>query len=184
MDTLPTPLPGALILQPKCFWDARGFFRETYNKRCLEEAGLTMNFIQDNLSYSKAKFTVRGLHFQSPPHEQAKLVSTARGKVLDVIVDLRRSSEKFGQHFKVTLDAEEGRQLYVPPGFAHGFITLQPETVLAYKVSAYYAPDHENGLRFDDPTLGIDWLVDSDDIISSERDQHLPLFDPRSEYFR
>ena len=183
MDVLPTPLPGALVLKPKCLRDSRGYFRETYHKRRFEEAGLSIDFVQDNLSCSRAQFTVRGLHFQRHPHEQAKLVSAVRGTVLDVIVDLRRGSQTFGQHFKMVLDAEDGTQLFVPLGFAHGFMTLKPETVFAYKVSTYYAPDYENGIRFDDPTLGIDWEADPRDITASDKDQNLPPFDPHGEYF-
>ena len=183
MEILPTPLAGAFVLKPKRFEDPRGFFCETYSKRRLEEAGLMIDFVQDNLSYSKDRSTLRGLHYQTPPHAQAKLVSVVRGAVRDVIVDLRRGSETFGQHFAVLLSADEGDQLFVPVGFAHGFITRAPDTVFAYKVSAYYAPDNDTGIRFDDPTLGIDWGADVDDIGTSEKDQHLPFFDPGREYF-
>ena len=183
MDVLQTPLAGAVILKPKRFEDSRGFFSETYSKRRLEEVGLSIDFVQDNLSYSRARFTVRGLHYQSSPYAQAKLVGVVRGAALDVIVDLRQGSQTFSQHFATELSADEGIQVFVPVGFAHGFITREPHTVVAYKVSAYYAPDHDTGLRFDDPRLGIDWGADLKDIILSDKDQHLPPFDPGLEYF-
>ena len=183
MEVLTTPLPGALILKPKRYQDSRGFFTETFSKQRLEEIGLSVDFVQDNLSYSRAQFTIRGLHFQTKHHAQAKLVTVVRGTVRDVIVDLRRRSATFGQHFSFELSAAEGSQLFVPVGFAHGFITMAPHTVFTYKVSAYYSPDHDTGVRFDDPQLGIDWGVDPDQVIISEKDQALPLFDPTLEFF-
>lgn len=183
METLPTPLPGALILKPKRFQDPRGFFCEAYSKRRLEQVGLCVDFIQDNLSYSKARFTLRGLHFQTPPCAQAKLVSVVKGAVRDVIVDLRRSSPTFGQHSAIELSAEAGNQLFVPIGFAHGFITLEPDTVFTYKVSNNYSPAHDTGICFDDAKLGIDWGANSSLVVTSEKDQTLPGFDPDKEYF-
>lgn len=183
MDILPTPLSEALILKPKRFEDPRGFFSEAYSRRRLEEAGISLEFVQDNLSYSKARLTLRGLHFQTPPCAQAKIVSVVRGAVLDVIVDLRQGSQTFGQHLATVLSADEGTQLFVPVGFAHGFVTRAPHTIFAYKVSAYYAPDHDTGIRFDDPALSIDWGAKPEDILLSKKDQHLPPFDPSREYF-
>lgn len=184
MDVLATPLPGALILTPKRFPDLRGFFSENYSKRRLkDDVGLDIDFVQDNIAYCKARFTLRGLHFQKPPCAQAKLVSVVKGTALDVIVDLRRSSSTFGQHFAIELSAAEGNQLFVPVGFAHGFVTREPDTVFTYKVSGYYSPEHESGIRFDDAWLGIDWGADPDLIVTSEKDQKLPRFDPNGEYF-
>lgn len=183
MDILSTPLLGTLILRPKRLHDSRGFFCETYSKRLLEEAGLSIDFVQDNLSYSKARFTLRGLHFQTAPCAQAKLVSVVRGAARDVIVDLRRSSPTFGQHFETELSAENCHQLFIPVGLAHGFITLEPDTVFTYKISNDYSPEHDTGIRFDDPRLDIDWGVAPDLIVTSEKDQTLPGFDPNREYF-
>jgi dTDP-4-dehydrorhamnose 3,5-epimerase len=182
MEILPTPFRGALILKPKRFDDSRGFFSESYSKRRLKEIGICIDFVQDNLSYSKSTSTLRGLHFQKAPYAQAKLVSVVRGVVLDVIVDLRRNSAGFGKYHAIELSAAEGNQLFIPAGFAHGFITREPDTVFAYKASAYYSPDHDTGIRFDDPTLGINWGVDCNQIFASEKDRHLPSFDPQGEY--
>ena len=183
MDVQATPLPDALILKPKRVRDSRGFFSESYSKRRLKDAGLDIDFVQDNIAYSGPRLTLRGLHFQTPPRAQAKLVSVVKGAVLDVIVDLRGSSSTFGAHFAVELSAGEGNQLFVPVGFAHGYLTLEPDTVVTYKVSDYYAPEREFGIRFDDPQLGIDWTADPSLIIISEKDRALPLFDANGEYF-
>jgi dTDP-4-dehydrorhamnose 3,5-epimerase len=183
VDVLATPLPGVLILKPKRFPDMRGFFSESYNKRRLEEAGLEIDFVQDNIAYNRSRLTLRGLHFQKRPFAQAKLVSVLKGAALDVIVDLRCNSPGFGQHFAIELSAAEGNQLFVPVGFAHGFITLEPDTLFTYKVSHYYSPEHDTGIRFNDPLLGIDWRADPDLSIVSDKDRELPLFDPNREYF-
>src|SRR5665648_12593 len=143
MDVLRTSLDGVFVITPKRFNDNRGFFTETYNKQRLIEAGLNLEFVQDNVSFSEAQGTVRGLHFQRPPFGQAKLVSVLKGAVLDVAVDLRRTSSTFIQHIAVPLSVNEGNQLFIPEGFAHGFITLTPRTLLLYKVSNYYSPDHD-----------------------------------------
>ena len=183
MDVTLTPLPGVVILKPMRLQDRRGFFCETYSKRRLAEAGLDVGFVQDNLSHSTPRGTLRGLHFQHQPCAQVKLVSVVSGAVRDVVVDLRQSSPTFGRHLAVLLSAEEGSQIFVPVGFAHGFLTLEPNTVLSYKVSAYYSPLHDSGIRFDDPLLGVDWACDLNSVITSERDQQLSPFDPKARYF-
>ena len=145
------------LLETRRFEDERGWFCESYSARNLAEAGVDTVFLQDNHSYSQAAGTVRGLHFQLPPHDQAKLVRCTRGAVFDVAVDIRQGSPTFGRWVGVELSAANGRQLFVPAGFAHGFATLQPDTELQYKVDRYYAPQHDAGIRWDDPDLAIDW---------------------------
>src|SRR6476620_3797016 len=163
-------IPGVLMLEPKRFEDTRGFFVETYNKARLADLGISAEFVQDNLSYSKAAGTLRGLHFQTRPFAQDKLVSVIRGAVFDVAVDLRPDSPAFGQYVSARLDAAQGQQLFVPAGFGHGFLTLEPETLFSYKVTNRYSSEHDRGLRWDDPILGIDWGFDTEAITLSERD--------------
>ncbi|MCG7360606.1 dTDP-4-dehydrorhamnose 3,5-epimerase [Roseomonas sp. ACRSG] len=148
---------GPLLLQVRRFGDHRGFFMETYSQRDFEAVGVTDHFVQDNHSLSAPPGTLRGMHFQLPPHAQAKLVRVLRGAILDVIVDLRRASPSFGRHIACRLSAEGAEQLYVPAGFAHGFVTLEPETEVAYKVTDYYAPECDRGLAWDDPDLALPW---------------------------
>jgi dTDP-4-dehydrorhamnose 3,5-epimerase len=183
MDVAPTPLTGVVVLKPKRFLDTRGFFSETYNKRDLAEAGIKVDFVQDNLSMSRQSGTLRGLHFQREPWAQAKLVSVSKGAVRDVVVDLRLSSPTFAKHFFVVLSADEGNQVFVPAGFAHGFLTLEPDTLLSYKVSQHYAAEYDSGIRFDDPFLAIDWGCAPEVVVLSEKDRSLPVFDPATRYF-
>ena len=183
MDVIETALSGVLILKPKRFRDARGFFCESYNSRRLAEHGIEIPFVQDNLSLSVPAGTVRGLHYQTPPAAQDKLVSVLAGAVLDVAVDLRRSSPTFGQSVRAHLTARDGEQMLIPIGFAHGFVTLEPDTLFAYKVSDHYAPDCDAGIRWDDPTLAIDWGVDPARVTTSPKDAGLPPFDPDGAYF-
>lgn len=183
MDVTTTSLPGVLILKPKRYQDPRGFFSETYNKRLFKEAGIDVDFVQDNISVSNPRGTLRGLHFQRQPFAQIKLVSVLKGAVIDVVVDLRRSSPAFGRHFSIELTSEEGHQLYIPAGLAHGFVTLEPDTHFFYKVSAYYSPEHDTGIRFDDPLLGIDWGSEPGLILTSDKDRNLPSFNPKADYF-
>jgi dTDP-4-dehydrorhamnose 3,5-epimerase len=170
------------IITVKKFGDRRGFFSEIYNRRDMVEAGIDLDFVQDNLAFSADRGTLRGLHFQSPPFAQDKLLRVTRGRVLDVAVDLRQSSPSFGQHVSVELSAENWRQIFVPIGFAHGYVTLEPDTEVLYKVSNYYAPQHDHGLIWNDPALGIDWGIAADQAILSEKDRkhptlaHLPKF--------
>jgi dTDP-4-dehydrorhamnose 3,5-epimerase len=162
------------LITPRRFADARGFFTETWSRKTAAAAGIDADFCQDNLSLSLAAGTVRGLHFQKPPHAQAKLVSVLRGRIYDVAVDLRRRSATFGQHVAAELDAATGAQLFVPAGFAHGFATLEPDTLVAYKVDADYAPESDAGIFWADPKLAIAWPVASDRAVLSAKDASLP----------
>jgi dTDP-4-dehydrorhamnose 3,5-epimerase len=170
----PTAIPDVLAIRPRKFEDARGFFSEVFRDDRLKAAGVDQPWVQDNHSFSSARGVVRGLHFQSPPFAQAKLVRVTRGAVLDVAVDLRRSSATFGKHVAVELSAEAWNQLYVPTGFAHGFCTLKDNTEVLYKVTAHYAPTHEGGLLWNDSDLGIDWPVAADDAQLTDRDRTWP----------
>ncbi len=172
----PLSLPGPLLFKFRGFADARGMFAETYNRRDLAALGVEDEFVQDNWSCSERAGTVRGLHFQRPPHAQGKLVRVLRGRVLDVAVDLRRSSRHLGHHVAVELAAGDGRMLYVPPGFAHGFCTLEPLTEVAYKATAGYAPEADGGVAWDDPDLGVGWPVSGRDAVLSDKDRGLPRF--------
>ncbi len=163
-------LADVLMITPKRFGDARGFFSETYSKPAFAAAGLRIEFVQDNHSYSAAPGVVRGLHYQLPPAAQDKLVRVVRGAILDVAVDIRRHSPTFGRHVALRLSADAGNQALVPAGFAHGFCTLEPDTEVLYKVSVPYAPDLERGILWNDPNLGIDWPVDATAAVVSDRD--------------
>lgn len=179
-----TPLAGVKILTPKRFGDSRGFFSESWNRRLLAEHGIDLDFVQDNHSVSAAVNTVRGLHFQAPPHAQDKLVRCGRGALYDVAVDIRRGSPTYGHWFGTLLSAENGRQLLVPRGFLHGFATRAPETEIIYKCTDYYAPDCDGAVRFDDPAIGIDWGL-SGPAVLSDKDAAAPLladFDTPFEY--
>jgi dTDP-4-dehydrorhamnose 3,5-epimerase len=167
-------MAGPMLIQPKRFGDHRGFFLETYSSRDFAALGIADQFLQDNHSLSAATGTVRGLHFQTPPRAQAKLVRVLRGRILDIAVDLRRSSPHFGRHIAAELSAENAVQFYVPIGFAHGFCTLEPDTEVAYKVSDYYALECDRGLAWDDPALGISWPVGLADAQLSDRDRRQP----------
>lgn len=168
MDVQTTPLPGLLVITPSRFGDARGFFSESYSKARMAEHGITTEFVQDNHSVSAKLGTVRGLHFQSPPHAQAKLVRCGRGALYDVAVDIRKGSPTYGKWFGIELTFENGKQLLVPEGFLHGFSTRAPDTEIIYKCSDYYAPDCDGAVRFDDPDIGIDWGVAGDAILSDK----------------
>jgi len=171
----PTALEGVIVIEPKRYGDERGFFSETYSARALHEAGFEGVFVQDNHSRSPKKGTIRGLHFQAPPAAQDKLLRVSRGAILDVAVDIRTGSNTFGKAVAVELSAENWKQLLVPKGFAHGFCTLTDDCEVLYKVTEYYAPDHEGGLRWDDPQLGIEWPVKSADAIINTRDARWPI---------
>ncbi len=171
-----TPLSGVLILTPRRFGDARGWFSEVWNAQTLAAQGITTPFVQDNHSYSRDPGTVRGLHYQRPPHAQAKLVRCGRGAIFDVAVDVRKGSPTYGQWFGVELTAENGRQLLIPAGFLHGFVTRAADTEVLYKCSDVYAPDCDGAVRFDDPSLGIDWGLDPASAILSDKDRNAPLF--------
>ncbi|WP_179381630.1 dTDP-4-dehydrorhamnose 3,5-epimerase [Jannaschia marina] len=162
-----TPLAGLLKLTPKRFGDTRGFFAESWNRRTLEEAGVHLpEFVQDNYSLSHGAGTLRGLHFQAPPHAQGKLVRCGRGAFYDVVVDVRRGSPTYGQWFGAELSFENAVQLWIPPGFLHGFITRRFDTEILYKCTAYYAPGHEHSVRWD--SLGIDWGLEGSPLLSGK----------------
>ena len=167
-----TTISGLLIFEPQIFTDERGFFMETYSRDRYREAGIMDEFIQDNLSTSKLG-VVRGLHYQAPPFAQGKLVSVLRGRVMDVAVDIRFGSPTYGQHVMVELSAENHRQFWIPAGFAHGFVALEDNTIFSYKCTNLYSKEHDRGIRWNDPTIGIDWGI-SDPIVS-EKDQAHPL---------
>ncbi len=176
MDITPTPLPGVLILTPRRFSDDRGFFAEVWRDTTLAEHGIEIGFVQDNQSLSRQTGTVRGLHYQAPPHAQAKLVRVGQGAVWDVAVDARRGSPHYGRWTGVKLSAANGRQLLVPSGFLHGFVTLTPECELLYKCSDRYAPAADGAIHFADPGLGIDWGIAPDRALLSAKDAAAPGF--------
>ncbi len=169
------PLDGVIEVIPDRFADDRGFFSETFRADLWAANGIDAVFVQDNHSLSLSVGVLRGLHYQQPPFAQAKLVRVTRGVVFDVAVDLRRGSPNFGHWVNVELSAEKGNQLYLPVGFAHGFLTLAPETEFQYKVSAYYSKDHDRTIRFDDPDIGIIWPETEAGFILSEKDSKAPL---------
>lgn len=171
-----TALPGVVIITPKRFGDDRGYFSETYNLKALADAGITTPFVQDNQSLSRKVGTIRGLHYQRPPHAQAKLVRVLQGRILDVAVDVRKGSPSYGKWVGVELSAEDGRQLLIPAGFLHGFVTQAPDTLVFYKCSDYYAPDCDGAVRFDDPDIGIDWGIAPDEAVLSAKDAAAPPF--------
>ncbi len=183
MEIIATEFPDVKIIRPKRFGDQRGFFSETYNKRVLAEAGIDLEFVQDNHSLSRAPGTVRGLHFQIFPYAQDKLVRVVRGAVLDVVVDLRKGSPTFGKHVSMVVSAEDWSQIFVPVGFAHGFCTLEPDTEVIYKVTSYYAAKCERGVVWNDPDLGIRWPVIEAEATLSERDRALPRFSELQDTF-
>ncbi|MGH9342901.1 MAG: dTDP-4-dehydrorhamnose 3,5-epimerase [Terriglobia bacterium] len=183
MEIQATAISDVRIIKPKRHGDSRGFFSETYNKKALGEAGIYLNFVQDNHSLSAERGVVRGLHFQTPPYAQDKLIRVVRGAIFDVAVDLRKRSPTFGKHVSVVLSAAEWNQLLVPVGFAHGFCTLEPETEVIYKVTAYYSPEHDKGLFWNDPNLAIPWPVSPDKAILSGKDERLPRLAELNECF-
>jgi dTDP-4-dehydrorhamnose 3,5-epimerase len=180
MDVMETDIPGLLVLQPKVFADERGFFMETYNRQRYADAGIGEAFLQDNVSLSK-KGVVRGLHYQAPPFDMGKLVSVLRGSVVDVAVDIRFGSPTFGKYVAVELSAENKRQFWIPAGFAHGFAALEDDTVFSYKCTDVYSPEHDRGVRWNDPEIGIEWLIA--DPLVSEKDRKLPLLKDIAEEF-
>ena len=169
-----TAIADVKIITPKKFGDHRGFFSEVYSRKAWAEAGLDYEFVQDNHSFSVEVGVIRGLHFQTEPFGQDKLVRVAKGRVLDVAVDLRRRSPTYGKHVAVELSAANWRQLLVPIGFAHGFCTLEADCEVLYKVTNIYSPAHDKGLAFDDPALGIDWRIDLAKAVLSDKDRKQP----------
>lgn len=175
MNLIETSLEGVYIIEPAIFSDARGYFFESYNRNVFEKAGLNYTFVQDNQSKSSYG-TIRGIHFQKGEFAQAKLVQALQGTVLDVVVDLRKGSPTFGQHIAVELSENNYRQLMIPRGFGHGFSVLSETAVFSYKCDNFYAPTHEGSVRFDDPDLAIDWRVDMDRALLSDKDRQAPDF--------
>lgn len=179
----PTEIEDVKLIRPKAFVDPRGSFCETYNRKRFFEHGINLEFVQDNESHSARSGTVRGLHFQPPPYAQDKLVRVARGRILDVAVDMRRSLPTYGKWVARELSAENGEQLLVPIGFAHGFCTLEPDTCVIYKVTAHYSAAHDLGFAWNDPTIAVPWPVGAADAILSDKDREQPAFDKLPQYF-
>jgi dTDP-4-dehydrorhamnose 3,5-epimerase len=163
------------IILPKRFVDHRGWFSESFHKRRLAEIGITCAFVQDNQSCSKRTGTLRGLHFQVPPAAQAKLVSVVHGRILDVVVDVRRGSPTYGQHVSTELSAESGRQIYIPVGFAHGFLTLEDDVLVTYKASQHYVSAYDSGIRWNDPDIAYPWPIAEAKLVISDKDRRLPF---------
>ena len=182
MKFIRTAIPEVIICEPKVFGDHRGYFFESFRKDALEEfLGFETSFCQDN--ESRSKFGVlRGLHYQMPPFTQTKLVRVMEGKVLDVAVDIRKGSPTFGKHIAVELSAENKRQLFVPRGFAHGFVVLSETATFAYKCDNYYAPEYDRGILFNDKVIGVDWKLEEKDLLLSDKDKQQPLFN-EAEFF-
>ncbi|WP_282170641.1 dTDP-4-dehydrorhamnose 3,5-epimerase [Ruegeria atlantica] len=168
-------LPGVLIIVPDRFKDGRGFFSESWNYKSMKLHGVDMQFVQDNHSLSASLGTIRGLHFQAPPFAQAKLVRCGRGRLFDVVVDIRVGSPTYGKWMGEELSFENGKQLYIPTGFLHGFVTREPNTEIVYKCSNYYSPECDGSVRFDDPDINVDWGVGSLEPVLSEKDASAPL---------
>lgn len=176
MDVQSLSIPEVKLITPRRFPDDRGWFSETYNSRALAEAGIDLDFVQDNHSYSAKRGTVRGLHYQGPPAPQDKLVRVAVGRVLDVAVDARAGSPTYGQYAAAELSAENGAQLLCPAGFLHGFMTLEDDCHVLYKVTHFYNRDSEGGVTFDDPDLGIEWPIPASEAVLSDKDKVAPRF--------
>lgn len=182
MKLIETPIKDLFIVQPHIFSDARGDFFESYSQRAFQKLGLDIDFVQDNESFSDYG-VIRGLHYQTQPHSQLKLVRAVSGTILDVAVDLRRNSPTFGKYFAYELNGQTKEMLLIPQGFAHGFSVLSPTATVVYKCDALYEGSAEGGLRYDDPTLGIDWRVESHSIKVSEKDNALPFFKEFDHHF-
>ena len=173
MKFIKTAIPEVYIIDPSVFGDDRGYFFESFNKKAFEKNIGSVNFLQDNESKS-SKGVLRGLHFQKPPFTQAKLVRCIEGKVMDIVVDIRKGSPMYGKHLAIELSEENKRQLFVPRGFAHGFAVLSETAVFTYKVDNYYAPEYDAGIRYDDTMLDIDWGLTENEVQLSEKDKNLP----------
>ena len=183
MQLIETEIPAVKVLVPKKFGDHRGFFSEVYSDKLLAGLGIEARFVQDNHSLSAEKGVVRGLHYQLPPMAQDKLIRVVRGAIMDIAVDIRRGSPTFGKHVACLLSAENWKQMFVPTGFAHGFATLEPNTEVLYKVTRYYSPSHERGIRWNDPALGIDWGITEQQAVLSPRDTQHPVLRDAQDLF-
>ena len=179
MNVIETALAGVRILEPQVFGDARGWFMESWSKKKMEDAGITVDFVQDNHSFSAQKGTLRGLHYQLNPMAQAKLLRVSRGAIFDVAVDIRRGSPTYAKWVGVELTAENARQLFIPRGFAHGFITLTDDVEVQYKADNFYAPTCDGNIRWDDPEIGVAWPLAP--VVLSEKDAKAPLLSERTE---
>ena len=175
MNVIKTDFPGLMIIEPKVFGDARGYFFESYNEKVIADAGIQVIFRQDNQSFSKYG-VIRGLHFQLNPHAQTKLIRVLEGTIYDVALDLRKGSPTFSKWFGLELSAENKRQLYIPQGFAHGFAVVSDQAAILYKCDNFYHPQSEGGVLYNDPALNIDWKVDANEAIISDKDKILPTF--------
>lgn len=184
MHVEPQAIPGVLVITPKVFRDDRGFFLQTFTERDYAEAGIEGTFVQDNHAMSLEKGVVRGLHLQTPPSPQGKLVHVVKGAILDVAVDVRHGSPTFGRHVAVTLTADNFKQIWVPPGFLHGYCTLETNTEVSYKVTGYYAPACDRVVQWNDPALAIAWPVSADEAFLSPKDQAGKALAEHPEYFR
>ena len=183
MQIVATAIADVRLVIPRRFYDDRGYFAELYNREKLLAAGIDLDPVQVNQAFSRAAWTLRGLHFQTPPHSQAKLVRAVRGRVLDIAVDLRHGSPTYGRHALALLTASGGEQVFVPKGFAHGTLSLEPETEIAYLVDDRYAPECESGLAFDDPEIGIAWPVAPDRLVVAPRDRSFDRLRDLPAYF-
>ena len=179
MKVIQTEIPDLLIIETDIFGDHRGYFTETYNKERYVNAGITVEFVQDNMSYSAKKGTLRGLHYQKAPYSQAKLVSCSKGAVIDVAVDIRKGSPTYGQYVVCELSAENHRQFFIPQGFAHGFLTISDESEFRYKCDNPYRKESEGCIRYDDPSIHVDWgtLLNGIQPILSEKDENAPTLE-------
>lgn len=175
IEVRPLGLPGVFEITPKRVRDDRGFFSETYKAEALTAAGLELDFVQDNHARSVAAGVLRGLHYQLPPYAQDKLLRVARGRLLDVVVDVRKTSPSFGRWIGLEISADLWNQILIPAGYAHGYLTLEPETEVIYKVTAPYVPSHERSVRFDDPEIAIEWPLPKDQILLSAKDAAAPF---------
>ena len=184
MQVVETEIPEVKLIKPVRHIDSRGFFSEVFREDALQEYGIGVHFVQDNHSLSATKGVVRGLHFQTPPFAQAKLLRVTSGSIFDVAIDIRWGSPTFGRHIAAVLSASEWNQIFVPEGFAHGYCTLEPDTEVLYKVSAYYSPEHDRGLLWCDPALGIDWPVSADRALISDKDRKHPPLSRLSRFFQ
>lgn len=184
IDVRPLDLPGVAEIRPARHGDHRGFFSEVYNEAALAAAGIDTRFVQDNHSYSAEAGVLRGLHYQEPPAGQVKLIRVTRGSIFDVAVDIRDGSPTFGRWVGLVVSAEAWNQLYVPEGFAHGFVTLEPDCEVLYKVSAPYSREHDRAIRFDDPAIGVEWPLEGRSPILSDKDRAAPLLADVPRVFR
>ena len=185
MKVTETAIPGELIIDTDVFGDHRGYFTETYSKPKYEKLGIDVDFVQDNMSFSAAEGTVRGLHWQNPPYAQSKLVSCTKGRVIDVAVDIRKGSPTFGKWVSCELSADNHRQFFIPQGFAHGFLTLSPDVEFRYKVDNVYNKESEGAIRYDDPTVNVDWgtLLEGREAILSDKDKIAPELADSNNHF-